>query len=153
MAVIFLPHYIPHVISGKADSYLVSTLVPVPSWSEFQFCSGIKNPFYTKSTFLKGTLPTLNFRDGPGFSKGNSKSVGYNWVWNECGLMTQFWLTGLQERFALYLKNLIFKERGEKTQKANLSLKQIQVWKLKQVNPVKTGSCSKNLRKLDNSYG
>lgn len=38
------------------------------------------------------------------------------------GLMTQFWLTRLQERFALDLKKLTFKERGGKTQNANPSL-------------------------------
>lgn len=72
--------YTPHVISGKANSYLASILIPLPSWPEIHFCSGINDPFSTKPTFLKGTF---DFRDGPGFSKGNSTSVGHNWVQNE----------------------------------------------------------------------
>lgn len=42
-------------------------------------------------------------------------------------------------------------QRKGKNIESQLSLKQIQVWKLKQVNPIKIGNHSKTVRKPDNS--
>lgn len=51
------------------------------------------------------------------------------------------------------LEEAYFKERegGKKPQKASLSLKQIQMRKLKQIDPIKTGNHPKTIRKSVNS--